>query len=1468
MDSPLLDREVFDVEFSDLHLAHIAVKHKPPSPEFAKTFQVKGDDDFKQKVAYLRQQLKIEQNVATNLDILRRACVLMNRVLKVASQGSTLPQQADELCKVLGQRVPPVKAEGDFQSQLYQKIEKLEEKWGRSESEDYLARLEYTCEKLGMSKDFKRLKANHCSCHYLADRCLAKSGFEEIRKVRTEIQQACAELKTSLDQEFNVERKVAEYIRLDQISQHARCEKEFDAVKHHAVEVFSSELRLIDDVATSDKTASFPHALTKLSHIISVLAFVSQVSDEGKSISKQFWKVLTGMDQKIKRLGTKNAAEVKNLFYPVLERAAAKHPSLIQGQRPFDYECEAQLIRQDQDWKDETRKLMEVLEQGLLQDFAAAFANFCDVVEKRHADEQRDVAAKVEEQIDTVLVRLLQYVQEKLSRFQKDIEQLDLEQATEHRQQLVQLRGFLEGEFIKSSERLQQICGKSLEHVGRINMELGKMQPKPLDELCLKAKSKMEAQAKDLLEHLPDSDSYAKLAALFAQLPQLGLLLGGSEVPSELKSQWRARIIHKVGSMDVTDEVNFKALVSMEKSLLTHVPEVAAKLQDLYGHLVECEEEFYASLDKDCMQSLGEAFAAFCTSAVPACTVDATSAEAINKIDLVLARLLQYVQEKLSRFENDIEQLDLEQAAEHRQQLVQLRGFLEGVFIKSSERLQQICGKSLEHVGRINMELGKMQPKPLDELCLKAKSKMEAQAKDLLEHLPDSDSHAKLAALFAQLPQLGLLLGGSEVPSELKSQWRARIIHKVGSMDVTDEVNFKALVSMEKSLSTHVPEVAAKLQDLYGHLVECEEEFYASLDKDCMQSLGEAFAAFCTSAVPACTVDATSAEAIDKIDTVLVRLLQYVQEKLSRFQKDIEQLDLEQATEHRQQLVQLRGFLEGEFMKSSERLQQICGKSLEHVGRINMELGKMQPKPLDELCLKAKSKMEAQAKDLLEHLPDSDSHAKLAALFAQLPQLGLLLGGSEVPSELKSQWRARIIHKVGSMDVSDEVNFKALVSMEKSLSTHVPEVAAKLQDLYGHLVECEEEFYASLDEDCMQSLGEDFADFCTYAVMACMFEATSAEAVAKIEAVLARLVQYVQEKLSGFEKGIEQLDLELATERRQQLVQLRGFLEGGFVKSSERLQRSCGKPLKQVGQVKKHLRKTQPKLLQKLCLKAKSNLEMRAQDLLKRLVERGSDSELRGLFVQLPQLDGLLGEREVSSQLEKLWREGVKEAISDVRLRFSPGTPFPFAHLQRLASISESLGRHVPEILDEVGRWKVCIKESIQQVAKDAEGDVEQWRKDKRSHVFAINLAKALINLASMHMNLPSAFADLADDARTYIAAMLDKCSALPKFHGMVLRLQDQLQSKGLDRDQSTLGQWILTTFQQFVDWRTADFNKKTKKKSADEILKEWSLPEEDELLLKTRSLAYMFERLHSIESVRLRRRHVCQKASDCVHPN
>ena len=30
-----------DVEFSDFHLAHTAVKHKPPRPEFAKTFQIK-----------------------------------------------------------------------------------------------------------------------------------------------------------------------------------------------------------------------------------------------------------------------------------------------------------------------------------------------------------------------------------------------------------------------------------------------------------------------------------------------------------------------------------------------------------------------------------------------------------------------------------------------------------------------------------------------------------------------------------------------------------------------------------------------------------------------------------------------------------------------------------------------------------------------------------------------------------------------------------------------------------------------------------------------------------------------------------------------------------------------------------------------------------------------------------------------------------------------------------------------------------------------------------------------------------------------------------------------------------------------------------------------------------------------------------------------------------------------------------
>ena len=266
-----------------------------------------------------------------------------------------------------------------------------------------------------------------------------------------------------------------------------------------------------------------------------------------------------------------------------------------------------------------------------------------------------------------------------------------------------------------------------------------------------------------------------------------------------------------------------------------------------------------------------------------------------------------------------------------------------------------------------------------------------------------------------------------------------------------------------------------------------------------------------------------------------------MQEKRSRLETDIEQLNLEEATTHRQQLEQLRGFLEGEFLKSSERLQSICGKSLEQVDQVNMELDKMQPKPLHALCLKGKSKLEIQTQDLLEHLLDPDSHEKLMMLFAQLPQLGLLLGGNEVPNELRSQWRAKIKEKVSTMDVTDEVIFGVLVSMEKSLSAHVPEVSEKLQELHRHLVECEEEFYASLEKDCMESLDDDFTDFCTWAVRACKFEATSAEAINKIGAVLARLLQYVQEKRSRLETDIEQLNLEEATTHRQQLEQLRGF---------------------------------------------------------------------------------------------------------------------------------------------------------------------------------------------------------------------------------------------------------------------------------------------------------------------------------------
>ena len=37
----MFNREVFHSEFESLHLAHTAVRHKPPKPEFAKTFNVK-----------------------------------------------------------------------------------------------------------------------------------------------------------------------------------------------------------------------------------------------------------------------------------------------------------------------------------------------------------------------------------------------------------------------------------------------------------------------------------------------------------------------------------------------------------------------------------------------------------------------------------------------------------------------------------------------------------------------------------------------------------------------------------------------------------------------------------------------------------------------------------------------------------------------------------------------------------------------------------------------------------------------------------------------------------------------------------------------------------------------------------------------------------------------------------------------------------------------------------------------------------------------------------------------------------------------------------------------------------------------------------------------------------------------------------------------------------------------------------
>ncbi|OLP81339.1 hypothetical protein AK812_SmicGene38135 [Symbiodinium microadriaticum] len=174
--------------------------------------------------------------------------------------------------------------------------------------------------------------------------------------------------------------------------------------------------------------------------------------------------------------------------------------------------------------------------------------------------------------------------------------------------------------------------------------------------------------------------------------------------------------------------------------------------------------------------------AAFCTWTVRACKFET-------------------VQDKRSRLETDIEQLNLEEAT-------------------------SAAAGAAVWVDQVNMELDKMQPKPLHwhELCLKGKSKLE-------------------------------------------SQWRAKLKEKVGSVDVTDEMGLETLVSMEKSLSAHVLEVSEKLQELRGHLVERENALCAALDKDCMESLGDDFTAFCIWAV---------------------------REKLSCFETAIERLDLEE----------------------------------------------------------------------------------------------------------------------------------------------------------------------------------------------------------------------------------------------------------------------------------------------------------------------------------------------------------------------------------------------------------------------------------------------------------------------------------------------------------------------------------------------------------------------------------------------
>ena len=1005
----------------------------------------------------------------------------------------------------------------------------------------------------------------------------------------------------------------------------------------------------------------------------------------------------------------------------------------------------------------------------------------------------------------------------------------------------------------------------------------------------------VEAKATDLLGR----NSFDQFAELICEVPHLEPILHGHGGSSKLCAklcglvEQRQKQLESVAA-DVecadgadpyvgSSESFFKTLhllASMETALSEHVPElvnVTKKWEDRTQKACHKLEQNIRVALEDGDGEVEHAFASLYSYADdsltfgPACLSKIT----MGTVESALDELLQHSESQLQQLNSHLDRYQFEAASKGMQQLQALHVFFEGGFAEQVARLEQRSRLPSENVQQIQEMLANVRPESCYKLGEKVEGMVEAKATDLLGR----NSFDQFAELICEVPHLEPILHGHGGSSKLCAklcglvEQRQKQLESVAA-DVecadgadpyvgSSESFFKTLhllASMETALSEHVPElvnVTKKWEDRTQKACHKLEQNIRVALEDGDGEVEHAFASLYSYADdsltfgPACLSKIT----MGTVESALDKLLQHSESQLEQLHSHLDRCQLEAASKCMQQLQTLQ--------EQVARLEQRSGLPSEKVQQIKEVLANVRPESVHKLGEKAEGMVEAKATDLLAR----NSFDQFADLICQLPHLEPILHGHGGSSKLCAklcglveQQQKQLESVAADVECADgadpyvgssESFFKTLhllASMETALSEHVPElvnVTKKWEDRTQKACHKLEQNIRVALEDGDGEVEHAFASLYSYADDSLTFgpACLSKITMGTVESALDKLLQHSESQLEQLHSHLDRYQLEAASKGMQQLQALHVFFEGGFAEQAARLEQRSGLPSEKVQQIKEVLANARPESVHKLGEKAEGMVEARATQLL----ERELFPKFEELIGQLPHLGMFLHGRDNPDRLWATLRELVVKRGGQVHKKieqcWDTDDEQLFQHLNQLASISKS--RFIVDLDVELRSmprdWKGRLNSKRVRHGWVAEDWLKRWGEGTAAcQTIVVELTRELINLARMHLLLHhEAFREVAADAWKLLVALLDMCGGCPRGHTLIRELDKALKPEMLHKRDVRYGSWIAQTFGHFREWRTLHFNKRVMKKSPEDILNQWELPDAEKTELKTGVLSF-----------------------------